>query len=1215
VTPLLFAHSALAARFEPAGEGPGVSRFGFSHWDVDDGLPQASVTDIDLAAGGELVMGTFGGLAMFDGSRFAVSDPSNLEGLPSARITAIAAARDDALWIGTQYGAMASLRGGRVSLAPPVDRTVGVVWDLAWREDGLWAATDAGLLHLDQGRWTAFDAVGPTTALTSPGADVWAAGRDGVLRVAAGRPQVVSLPTDAPAIAIAVEESADRAWVVTFDGLVVWSHGTGRMVLPQRFRRASILVDPAGRLWLAADGELALLGDADALADGTPDLPTRWAFPDGVGALFVDRDETLWVGTDGEGLVRVREHPFHHYGRDAGLQEASAHVVDVGGEDPLVAGGCYPLMALREGKFAPSDLGAGGCVGAVFRDALGTWIGEEYRVLPPEGSGLGPIDVPGRVLAIGRDAAGALWIGTEGAGAWTVTGGGAPERVDGIPDGPIPAFAGAPDGAWWVALPRGIAIVRDGRVTVRRQDFPDAQVRAILFDPDGTAWIGTYGGGLLRMAGDDLHRFSTADGLPENVVSIVLDDGRGYLWMNGNRGVFRVSRSDLLAIAAGRGRRLRATLFDTGEGNGGNTPVGGHDSQGRLWFATLRGAVSFDPAAIPDPRPEPLPRVEEVRIEGRRVAVRFSAPVLAEPRLARFEYRLLPTDREWRDAGESRAVDFPELAPGDYVFEVRAANGDGVWSPEPARAPFRLAPLVTETAEFRLGALLLLFVGVGTAVALRVRSQRAHTADLQAEIGRRRQVEADLRVSEAHYRQVFEGASDGMLVAGSDERVLDANPAASAIFGRPLEALRDAPMGELVDTAGAVGVRGDGTRFPAKIAIATLEGDRTLASVVDIGPEIALRTRLEQAERLEANGRLAGGVAHDFNNLLMIVQGNTAELAERLRVDPVASEAVRQITRAAERGADLTRQLLLFGRRQLLRPLVFDAGARVTQVEPMLRRLLRSGVTLEVTTAPGVWVRADPAQLELALVNLVLNAVQAIPGGGTVAVRVGPLDGGDAAAQWPQAAADRGWGHVSVSDTGAGIPAEILPKIFEPFFTTRAEGGTGLGLAGVHGFAAQSHGHVFVRSTVGQGTTFDLLLPRADAVVEAPAPSVTRPPPNRGKVVVCDDDPLVLRTVQRLLQSGGYTVFSASAGTEALELLAREDADLLVTDVLMPGMNGVELADRARAQRPGLRVVFASGYTRDLLPQPIVGELLAKPFTREALLRAIERTRSLAAET
>jgi PAS domain S-box-containing protein len=378
----------------------------------------------------------------------------------------------------------------------------------------------------------------------------------------------------------------------------------------------------------------------------------------------------------------------------------------------------------------------------------------------------------------------------------------------------------------------------------------------------------------------------------------------------------------------------------------------------------------------------------------------------------------------------------------------------------------------------------------------------------------------------------------------------------------------------------------------------------------------ALEARGRQSQRLESLGRLAGGIAHDFNNLLTVM----LSAAEVLREDvgglvPSALADVDAVRTAGERARDLVRQLLAFASRQVITPAVLDPGEVARHAVALLRRVLGEDVVLDLQIAPGLWViRADPGQLEQVLVNLGLNARDAMPGGGRLRIALDNLrlSAADAAQHAGWRAGD--WVRLVVADEGPGFSAEARAHLFEPFYTTKPKGkGTGLGLATVWGIVSQAGGVVELETGPGPGARFVILLPRTLDAAEAAQPAgPVEVAAGTGTVLLVEDDPQVRDVAARALRAAGYAPIEASCGADALEV-ARSGAplDLLVTDVIMPGMSGKELADAVAALRPGLPTLFVSGHAEDLIVKSGVVEpgldLLPKPFTPSQLVARVQR--------
>jgi two-component system NtrC family sensor kinase len=405
--------------------------------------------------------------------------------------------------------------------------------------------------------------------------------------------------------------------------------------------------------------------------------------------------------------------------------------------------------------------------------------------------------------------------------------------------------------------------------------------------------------------------------------------------------------------------------------------------------------------------------------------------------------------------------------------------------------------------------------------------------------------------------------------------------------------------------------------LPATLFLLLIIGialQRTRRLNIEAGRRESAEVALRQAQRLEAIGQLTGGVAHDFNNLLMIVSGSVA----RLRRDLTGEKHTRlldMITTATNRGESLTRQLLAFSRRQTIAPSVIDLTQHLPELKDMLNRSLRGDITTEVVVADqSCAVKVDSSEFELALLNLAVNARDAMPNGGALSIAAEPvvLEGNPA-----QEGLRGEFVAIRVADTGIGIPPDVLPHVFEPFFTTKEVGkGTGLGLSQVYGFAKQAGGAVTVASTVGRGTVITLFLPRTkELVAPSIAPAEHKGAPQRtGTVLLVEDNASVAEVATAYFQQLGYMVKQVAGAQEALELLGHDaKIDLVFSDILMPGgMNGLELGHEIRKLYPAMAVLLTTGFSssaRDAVEQGFI--MLPKPFDLAGLEQALHELHSV----
>jgi PAS domain S-box-containing protein len=499
------------------------------------------------------------------------------------------------------------------------------------------------------------------------------------------------------------------------------------------------------------------------------------------------------------------------------------------------------------------------------------------------------------------------------------------------------------------------------------------------------------------------------------------------------------------------------------------------------------------------------------------------------------------------------------------------------------------------------------------------------------DITERQRTEDRLRNANLAMRTVVEASPLAIYSVNAEGTVRSWNSAARKLFGwkesevlgRPLPAItaageptvewrlsqaRDGRIsaGPVTPGIDVVCQRFDGTTFDANLWSHVLRDvNGSLVGLIEIVADVSERKMLEQqvlqAQKMDAIARLAGGVAHDFNNLLTVISGYTHLLLGKLRPGDPAREDLEQVARAAERAGDLTRQLLAFSRRQLVRSSVVHIGAMIAEVEPILRRVAGEGVDLVTQVAPNLSpVCADPGQLEQVLLNLTLNARDAMPDGGALALEA------SAASLNEEAAALAGvqpgeYVVIRVCDTGIGMAAEVQARIFEPFFTTKEPGkGTGLGLSTSYGIIRQNNGNIRADSQPGRGTVFTVWLPVASSIAAANESGART-------ILVSEDEPGVRSVLEAMLRRLGHRVLACASAEEALDTIHRHDGeiDLLVTDVQLDGANGHELAGRIRAVRPLIRVLYISGHADSAAGAQGADDFLEKPFTPEALATRI----------
>ncbi|HWE39400.1 MAG TPA: two-component regulator propeller domain-containing protein [Isosphaeraceae bacterium] len=789
---------------------PGLPPVLVKHWQLDDGLPQAHIQAIAQTSDGYLWVGTLNeGPARFDGVRFTALrdlDPSYARHSHRDQVVnALLATPDGALWIGTEGGGLCRWRDGMSTF---FGRAEGLpdarVRCLAAGAEGtVWVGTAAGLVRLREGAPVHIDdcrrrVAAPVTALLE-GRDrtLWVGTERGLYRLR-GEQTTLLTPSDGlshPYIKSFVEGRRGDLWVGTQFGLNHLVDGLWTSFgIDQGLVRPDVLSlheDAAGWLWIGTVEGLYVRDPAGGRI--APHRAPVALARRGVLAIVGDHEGDLWLGSQ-FGLFQLRERKLTVLGAAEGLLDLTVNTVGAGrGEDLWVSTGSGGVARYRDGRFEPlstTERLSSEYTTALLVDRAGAlWVGTWGHGLNRVADGRCTIFRAGAtdgeavdiIRSVFEDRRGTIWIGTWGAGLRRLKDGKFTTFTtrDGLVHDRVRAIAEDPAGALWVATHGGLNRLKDGRFTAftTRDGLGADSVFSLLIDADGTVWVGTWGGGLSRIRDGRVATIRARDGLHSDTITQVLDDGRGGLWMGSPRGIFRVARAELEDCAEGRTRAIIPLVFDREDGlessqcSSGSQPAGCRGRDGRLWFPTVAGLVGVDPRRAAEPGPAPPTVIEEVRADGRPIALRadrrlpvghgdlsfrFTANTFVDPEKVRFRYKLEGYDADWIDAGARRVANYTNLPPGSYRFTVRACNAGGTWSRDGATLAVELVPRFEQTAAFHLLCILGL-VGAGGALGLcRAKDLRRHerqlrdqvdarTAELRREVAERRRAEHELR--------------------------------------------------------------------------------------------------------------------------------------------------------------------------------------------------------------------------------------------------------------------------------------------------------------------------------------------------------------------------------------------------------------------------------------------------------------------------------------
>ncbi len=1178
----------------------------FSCLGTQAGLPNQDVADLLPEPGGFWVA-TDGGLAFVD-DRDRVTAYTVRDGLPARQVARVARDRRGRLWVGTAAG-LARLDGARFVTDDHPELRGQSIHVLRPTPDGLLVGTGHGLFVLAGDRLTPvpgadrLDELEPVDAARSRDGTLWIATRNGVLRLAAAGPQLLTRSNGLPdnAVNAVVVDRERNVWLGTETGLSKYRPGgfeqfTTREGLPHAFVRA-ITADRAGRMWVATRDGIAVREN-----NGFRAVPIRGLPDQRIYALAALPDGGLLIGSR-QGLARSDGGVRQVYHRRDGLPD----------------------------EFVTS---------LVADPAGGVWIGtaaglaryDRGRVTTVTDSVLGRAFV----TALAYDHRGRLWVGRRSGGLVVRDPDGTSQRLDaadGLSDQPIWAMAADSAGVMWIGTNGDGVLAVNDRGAVRQLTAANGLVNdfvwQVLPDRDGAIWLFTSQG-LDRLVGTTFEHFGRADGLIdlEGSAGASWEDPQGDLWFGTGSGVLRYHH------APGPSLAVPPPIYVAGASIGGRPVASGS-------ALSLRSGV---------------------------LRIQYVSPSFRDPGRLRFRYRLLPTDEAWSELTPERSLSFGGLEPRHYTFEVNAVDADGLTSPTPAAFDFVVRPAFWQTWWFRV---LLGLALAGTAALIPWLRQRhlqrdnrrletlvaQHTVllatknvELEREVAERIAAEEAARRQQQRLEEVLSNTTNLFYAHTPDNVLTYVSPQARQFFGLDPDELagrwttlltrhpanqagvdatqRAIRTGEKQPPYELELVGGGGRPIWVEVNEAPVVKDgRTVAIVGSLTniteakrareTEQRLEQQLRQAQKMEAVGRLAGGIAHDFNNLLTVMVGHAEFATGTLdREHPIQAD-LSEIQRAADRATSLVAQLLAFSRQQLAKRRTIDLNVICAEAVRMLQRVLGSDIEVDLQLAPeAAWVLADHGQLDQILLNLAVNARDAMPGGGRLAIGTELITATDSLAEDVPAGE---YVMLRVSDTGQGMDANTRARLFEPFFTTKGVGkGTGLGLAMVYGIVKQNGGHIAVESDAGQGTIFRLHLPRATAPRPMPTLPDARPPrpptPSSGRVVmVVEDEEGVRQLVCRTLARAGYQVLEARDGDEALALAGRfpDPIDLLLSDMIMPGLNGRQVAAKITAVRAGTRVLFMSGHTdgvlgRNGLADPDTPSVVRKPFTPAELLRRVE---------
>ena len=1139
-------------------------------WETKDGLPQNAIDALAQTPDGYLWGGTWEGLVRFDGVRFTVYDFNNTPALQARSIRSLATDAAGTLWIGSD-GGLARMSGGTFSRVevPPSFPLRNLETVLPTRDGAVWLATSGqGLARLFHGQLQVWNthtglASNRVSGLVEDAAGTVWIGSTGGLQRWDGTALREGPPFEkgpVPVLSLALDRDG-LLWAGTQDGTVYQLREERMQPVPEASLPGApietLFVDRLNTLWVGSSGRgmLRLARGQRFTMDASQGLQSNTVL-----SFLEDREGGLWIGAAEGGLHRLKDAPFTPLGRPEGLPQNLT----------------VSIHEARDGSFWFASLDGG--VSRWHEGKMSTWTTREGLIHDrarsiaeaPDGSiwisaqtGLsrwqnGKITAslgtahglpPGVVRLVFVDSEGTVWAGTlEGLARWNGERFELFTQKNGLPGNSITLLKERPAGGFWVGTAEGgLAYFIHGRpVLLAAEGQPMfSEVQALFEEPNGTIWLGTDEG-LYRWKHGTFQRLTREQGLFDERIFQLLPDERGHVLISCNKGIFRVSLAELNAVADGGLSRVTPRVYSADDGmraeecNGMGAPPGIVARDGRLWFPTIRGAAIYDPNTPEEQQSQPLPQVlfEELLVDSQTVP--------------RERWASIPVG-EGRVAFRYTAVSL--LSPQRLRFRFRLEGVDSDWIKDGGDRMAHYTHLSPGSYQLRV----------------RVESVDGEAAPSEATLN---------FYLEPRFYQTWAF------------RVACALAALLAVAGMVwLRVLR---------------VRRRERELQARVDERTAELATVNASLqVRLQELQATRERLIHAEKMAAVGTLAAGVGHEINNPLAFIISNLHYAATEVRgarqeAGPGKWGEVEQALDEALQGADRVRRIVqdlrTFSRMQPERMKRVDVHAVLELALSFADAEIRHRARLVKDYGELPVVLGDETRLGQVFLNLLVNAAQAIPEGHADRNEIHVTTRKD----------ERGHITVSVRDTGTGIPPEVLPRIFEPFFTTKPVGvGTGLGLSICHSYVQNMGGDIHVRSELGKGTTFEVVLPSAPAHPSgehSAISGITNVSTARGRLLIIDDEPLLIAALSRTL-SPEHEVIALTHAREALERVrAGERFALILCDLMMPELTGMDVYYSVRTTWPGLqeRIAFITGgaftpETQRFLKE-VPNPLLTKPF-------------------